>query len=76
MTGNIVFTVAVKQSASVRSPSFILLANLAVSDIKIGLLRQPIYVLSLSAVSQNDFLVKNHCYNRIWFCYTSDYQLN
>ena len=43
--GNIIVIIAVRRSSSLKSPSFLLLTNLALSDFGVGLLVQPMYIV-------------------------------
>ena len=45
IVGNIVVLVAIKRSPSLHSPSYVLLFSLAISDLGVGLLVQPLHVL-------------------------------
>ena len=61
VTGNIVVALAVKNLSSVQTPSLTLLKTLFASDLRIGLVVQPLYILGLSAVF-SEVLSKSHCY--------------
>ena len=58
--GNILVIVAVKKSSSLKSPSFLLLTNLALSDLGVGLLAQPMYITY--KVSEMNSWRDIHCY--------------
>ena len=47
VVGNIIVLVAIKKSPSLHSPSYVLLFSLAISDLGVGLLVQPLYVMLL-----------------------------
>lgn len=57
--GNLLVLVAILRTPSLRSPSIILLCSLAVSDLLVGLIVQPLYIVSA--------LIKIHLLNSIWF---------
>ena len=50
VTGNALILAAIWKNPSLRTPSYVLLAGLAVTDFCTGLLTQPVYILSLVSV--------------------------
>ena len=48
VVGDIVVLVAIKRSPSLHSPSYVLLFSLAISDLGVGLLVQPLFLMLLS----------------------------
>lgn len=58
--GNILVIAAVKKSSSLKLPSFMLLTNLALSDLGVGLLAQPMYITY--KISEMNAWRGIHCY--------------
>ena len=51
VTCNLVIILAIVRNSSLRTPSYVLLCNLAISDLGVGIIAQPLYI-ALSAVQQ------------------------
>ena len=54
--GNAVVLGAIKRTPSIRSTSMILLCSLAVSDLLVGVIGQPIYIADLRTDEKNSFI--------------------
>ena len=66
--GNALVLVAILRTPSLRSPSVIFLCNLAVSDLLVGLVVQPVYVAAEIAITVRALLqaAPDHAHQRSW----------
>ena len=72
MVANAVILVAISKTSALHSPSTILLSNLALTDLSVGLLAQPLYILNALVEGKANFNsfygISSKIYNVMGYC--------